>query len=419
MTGETAPAVPTRLPWGLAWRLAFGQIVAWGIVYYSFSVVVGPIATETGWSRSLLNAGLSLGLLLSGVTAVAVGGWIQRRGGRGVMTLGSLLSGAALAGLAAVHEPWQYLLAWAVMGGAMAAVLYDPAFAVVTAAFGPEYRRGITLLTLVAGFASTVFIPLTQLAVDAWGWRAALTVFGAIQAAVGGPLHFWGIPRFIPSAAPPPGRRRDEVLGWLRALRRDIADPRYLGLALWFAGYSAAFAGVIFQLLPIFEARSADPGVVIAAIALFGPMQVAGRFALALRGGNFPTLRVGWWAMSALALAMALVLVCPPRFGWLALFAALFGLGNGVMTILRGTAVGEIFGRERYAEINGSLSLPALVARAASPFLLSACWSLTGEPRAVFVGVLALLSVGALGLLLASRAAGRTNRDRRRCGGGA
>jgi hypothetical protein len=52
-----------------------------------------------GWSRPLLNGALSLGLLSTGVVAFPVGTWIDRHGGRSVMTLGSLVGGAALAGL--------------------------------------------------------------------------------------------------------------------------------------------------------------------------------------------------------------------------------------------------------------------------------------------------------------------------------
>src|SRR5688572_31261430 len=90
------------LPWPLAWHLAAGQLVAWGILYYAFTVVVGPMQTGTGWSRTFLNSGLSLGLLAWGVCALPVGAWIQRRGGRGLMTGASALGGAALVLMGAV-----------------------------------------------------------------------------------------------------------------------------------------------------------------------------------------------------------------------------------------------------------------------------------------------------------------------------
>lgn len=108
---SAANAPPARLPWGLAWRLAIGQIVAWGILYYAFTVVVGPMQAATGWSRPFLNGGISLGLLACGLFSLPVGAWIQRRGGRGLMALSSLLGGAALALIAIPHQV-VYIVAW-------------------------------------------------------------------------------------------------------------------------------------------------------------------------------------------------------------------------------------------------------------------------------------------------------------------
>src|SRR5436190_11690165 len=147
---DDLPAAP-RLPWPLAWRLALGQIVAWGILYYAFTVVVGPMQEATGWSRTFLNGGLSLGLLAWGGFALPVGAWIQRRGGRGLMAGASGLGGLALVLMGAFPDRLMYVTAWLMLGTAMAGMLYDSAFAVITRAFGAEYRRGITLITLVGG----------------------------------------------------------------------------------------------------------------------------------------------------------------------------------------------------------------------------------------------------------------------------
>jgi hypothetical protein len=175
-------------------------------------------------------------------------------------------------------------------------------------------------------------------------------------------------------------------------------------LALWFTAHAAAFTGLIFQLVPILQARQVENATILQAIAIIGPMQVLGRFLLTTRGHQFSTLRVGRWAMAALMGAMLILLLLPSHLLWLGLFAVLFGAGNGVMTILRGTAIAELFGRDRYAELNGALSAPAVFAKAAAPLALAALWSKTGEPKMVFVGVLGLIFVGVFGLVISSRA---------------
>lgn len=403
----SSSATPVALPWGLAWRLAVGQIVAWGILYYAFTVVVGPMQAGTGWSRTFLNAGLSLGLLAWGLCAFPVGAWIQRRGGRGVMTAAAALGGIALMVMGLWPQRVLYLIAWLMVGAAMAGILYDSAFAVVTRAFGAEYRRGIALIALVGGLASTVFIPLAQLAVAHLGWQHALVALGAFQLLLGGSLHRFGVPRFeaVSPDATPPQRKRG--VSWWAELRRDVFDPRFVGLALWFTAHAAALTGLIFQLVPILQALQVESATMLQAIALIGPMQVLGRLLLTTRRDGFSTLRVGQWAMASLILSTLILLLLPPRLACLAAFAALYGLGNGVSTLLRGTAIAELFGRERYAELNGALSAPAVLAKAAAPLGLAAFWSMTGEPRAVLVGVLALLGLGTAGLVMAQRAASR------------
>jgi MFS family permease len=408
--GRHSPAQTATqpLPWGLAWRIAFGQIISWGILYYAFTVVVGPMQDGTGWSRTFLNAGLSVGLLMWGVAALPVGIWIQRRGGRGIMSFASALGGGALVLMGTVAHPVAYQFAWVLLGAAMAGMLYDSAFAVVTAAFGAQFRKGITLITLVGGFASTVFIPLSQLAVDRLGWQHALVALGLAQLIIGVPLHALGIPRFVPAAeqcAGPNNRTlRRQITSWWDAFHRDIFDARFVGLALWFTAHSAAFTGLIFHLVPVLQEIGVDNATILQAIAIFGPMQVLGRLVLTTRGNHFSTLRVGRWAMAGIAVSLLIVLLLPSTLLWLAVFAALFGASNGITTIVRGTAIAELFGRERYAELNGALSAPAVVAKAAAPLTVAGLWSLSGEPKVVFASVLALILGGFGGIMIVTRA---------------
>src|SRR5262249_29489045 len=156
---------------------------SWGTLFYAFSLFVVPMHESLGWSRSLLNGALSLGLLSTGIVALPVGAWIDRHDGRSVMTLGSLPVGLLLLAWAHAATTWVFYLLWLLLGVSMAGVFSEPAFAVIMAAFGPDYRRGITALTLVGGFASTVFMPVTQLLITAVGWRHALLVLGGLNLA--------------------------------------------------------------------------------------------------------------------------------------------------------------------------------------------------------------------------------------------
>src|ERR1700689_3277107 len=98
--------------WALVIALAAAQLVSWGSIYYSFSPFVVPMEAELGWSRTALDGALSAGLLLSGVAAYPVGAWIDRGGGRAVMSIGSALAVVLLAAWSRVTSLGAFYAIW-------------------------------------------------------------------------------------------------------------------------------------------------------------------------------------------------------------------------------------------------------------------------------------------------------------------
>ncbi|MDF1823706.1 MAG: MFS transporter [Verrucomicrobiales bacterium] len=388
-------------PWRLAWRLAWGQLLSWGVIYYAFTALSGPMHTDTGWSRSLINGGLSLGLLSWGIFALPVGLWIQRRGAAGIMTVGSLTGGMGFAALGLVSDPWHFYLIWVVIGAAMATLLYEPAFAAVTVAFGNRYKQGIVLITLLAGFASTVFIPLSHFLADSFGWRNALLALGLFLAVTGTPLHWLGrgdrpyISNRKTSQAFPARGMLDVVF----TFKNDLSDRRFALLALWFTTYAAAFSGLIFLIVPAMTSSGAKAETLLGAIVLIGPMQVLGRLILTTCGMGLSSLHAGLWAMISITLSISFLLFLPPTPLWLTCFAVLFGIGNGVMTIVKGTAIAELFGRKRYAELNGAVTAPSMISKASAPFLLSVLWDYSANVSSVFISLMTLLAIGVIAII--------------------
>src|SRR2546427_2013977 len=114
-------------PWVMVWTMAVAQVISWGTLFYAFSLFVVPMQESLGWSRPLLNGALSLGLLSMGVVAFPVGAWIDRHGGRGVMTLSSLAGGLLLCDWAQVETPWVFSMFWGLIGASMAGVVDEHA----------------------------------------------------------------------------------------------------------------------------------------------------------------------------------------------------------------------------------------------------------------------------------------------------
>src|SRR5437588_1488823 len=196
-------------PWRAVSVLGVTEILSWGALFYPPVLTVPLIAADHGWSRSFAMAGFSVGLFVGGLCSRYVGGAIDRLGGHVVMPVGSLIAALGLVGLVWAPGAASYFAAWITIGVAMAASLYDPAFATLGRIFGSAARSPITVLTLAGGFASTVSWPATQFLIEAVGWRGAYLVYAVLLAAVAAPLHAFGLPRGRALIdAPPPSDGR-------------------------------------------------------------------------------------------------------------------------------------------------------------------------------------------------------------------
>jgi predicted MFS family arabinose efflux permease len=391
--------------WPLVWALSAAQLVSWGSIYYSFSLFVVPMESELGWSRTALNGALSLGLLVSGLVAYPIGARIDRHGGRAVMALGSLAGAVLFAAWSRVDSLALFYAIWLGLGLALAATLYEPVFAVVTRAFPEDYRTRITALTLVGGFASTVFIPLTQLFIDELGWRGALVALGGCNAAIALPVHAL----LLRDGARAASRAETQRFGDA-ALRRALTHPAFWSLALCFTAYYATFSAMTFHIIPLLAERRVPTAIIVAAIATIGPAQVGGRVALLALGRRFSTPLAGRIAFLGLPCSVLLLLALPASIAGLFAFAAIYGAANGIITIIRGTAVPDLLWREGYGAINGALTLPANVARAAAPFGAALVWSAAGSYQAVLWSILAGGVLAAIGFWLAAAQAERRRR---------
>ncbi|TWT15700.1 MFS transporter [Reyranella sp. CPCC 100927] len=377
MTAAPLPATGLdlrgRRAWTLIWGVAIAQLISWGTLYYGFAVLVVPMERELGWSRPDLNAALSIGLLTSGLCAFGAGVWIDRNGARGLMTLASITGAVLLAAWSWIGALAAFYVLWALIGVSMAGALYEPAFAAMTRVFPRDFRRAITALTLVGGFASTVFVPLNQGLIDRIGWRDTLLVMAACNLLCAA-LHWFLLP---PLAATEQARNvsRDRT-----ALRAALHRPAFWGLAVCFTALSLVFTAVVFHLMPLMLEGGLSMATIVSGYAVIGPMQVAGRLLFVWLSRSFSTRLLGTVSFALYPVAIA-VLMLPASGTSLIVFAVLYGLPNGIVTIVRGTIVPELFGASAYGAISGALATPSILARAAGPFLMALLWSASGDYR--------------------------------------
>lgn len=398
----------TRDPWGAVLALGITQITAWGSIYYSFALLMEPLQTALGASKSAVVGAFSLSLLASGLLAPVVGRLIDRSGGRWVMAGGSVIGGAALCALAFVSTLTQLYVVWVALGVAMAATLYDPAFAVLTQAFRTNYRRAITALTLFGGFASTIFWPITAYLIEQHGWRDAMLMLGILQFVVCVPLHFFALPRHHRTIAASKAEVHTDA-----TLREVLRDKTFYLLCLAFTANALVFSAMAVHMLAMLEVKGLT--VMEAALigALVGPMQVLGRVVQMMFERHTSPSKVGLIAMGLLPVSLIIFFVGNGSLAIFALFALLYGGGNGVMTIVRGTIPAELYGRTNYGAVNGAMAAPVLISKAFGPLAAALVWGLTGGYDGVVVSLVVIGAGSLIFFLCAMRLRGSVATRRR------
>jgi predicted MFS family arabinose efflux permease len=350
--------------------LSLPQLITWGSVFYTFSLLVTPLEAELGMTRAQSSVAFSLALLAEGAGAWLVGRWIDRGHERAVMALGSVWVGTGLLAHSFVSSLWAFYAAWIWLGLGLAATLYTPAFAVVTRRFPQDFRRAIITLTFLGGLASTVFIPLSSWWIELWGWRRALWALSAIQLLLCAPLHAW----LLQGAAPNQHHHATPLAQ--RSVRQYLKAPFWL-LALFMVLMMSVTSALPAHMINLLQEAGLSPAWVVAIPAAIGVIQVIGRFVLFVFERHWNVHTANRWIPSLIPAGL-LALVVGGVTPWAALvFVVFFGLGNGLNTIVKGTAMAQYVSAAHVGQLNGVLGMPVALARAAAPLMLGVLWSPT------------------------------------------
>lgn len=364
----------------VALTLGTTQTLSWASSYYLPAVLAAPMAKELGIPSATVYAGFSMALLVAAPLGPLSGRMIDRWGGRSVLMASNLLFALAMVGLSQIEGLLSLFLAWAVLGVAMGCGLYDAAFAALVRQEGPAARNAIAGITLIGGFASTVGWPLSAWMEFHWGWRHACLGWAGLHILMGLPLNAMlskPSQAKVEDAGPLDGR--DEPVGDHQELPvRTAALLSFVFATSYFS--SVAMAAHLPALL-----QTAGVGMVaaVAVGALIGPAQVAGRILeISLMRKHHPI-----WSARLAALGHPLGVLALLSLGPAVApaFALLHGLGNGVMTIVRGTLPLAMFGAQGYGARQGWLVVPTRIVSALAPYAVglaldawgSATWWLT------------------------------------------
>jgi len=350
---------------------------------------------DLGASRAAVTGAFTVGMGIAALAALPVGRWLDRRGPWALMTAGSCLGTALLIAWSRVESLPAFYVVWTLMGFALAATLYEPAFGAVVRWFPTEHRdRALTIVTLAGTLACTIFMPIAAWLVEHGGWRQALLVLAALLALLPIPLHAIGLRR-----QPPHLDRvsRGAPRGPGATLGEASRTPIFWALAAAFGVANFSTTAVTLHLIPYMVAYGWSPVTMAASIGWIGAMQIPGRLLFVTVTARFGALGVTMAVFLAQAAGLALVALAPSLPGGLVLMIVVLGAANGMGTLARASTLADVFGAGHYGSIGGAVALGANGARAAGPLGASLLYLALGGYRPVFWTLAgALAAVGAV-----------------------
>ncbi|WP_370369944.1 MFS transporter [Catenulispora sp. GP43] len=380
-------------PWRLVGLLAITQTVGYGVLFYSFSVFLAPTATALHTSTTTVTGAMTASLLAAAVAAVPVGRWLDRHGGRALMALGSSAATLLAVFWSRVESVAELYIVWIALGVVCAGVLYEAAFPVVVSWFDAAHRaRALLSVTVVAGFASTIFLPLAGWLNQTYGWRDAIAVLALGHGVLTIPLHLLvrrPPARAATSADPAPPRAE--------IIRHATHDPVFWLLGAAFIAQTCAVSAISVLLVSMLRSLGHSPGFAATTAGLLGVLSVTGRLATTAAGRRWT---IGAVTAAAFAVQAAGALLLPviggTTVGAIGCVLA-FGIGFGVSTIARPALLAERYGTTAFATLAAAWGAPLTFAKAVAPLGAVALWHVAGLATALDAAAACCL-LGAVGL---------------------
>ncbi len=390
----------------MAWGLGFAELLCWGILVYSFSVFLPSMQRDLGWPQEVITAAYSLSILVRGVASVAVGWWIDRYGVRLLMTAGGICGVATVLAWSSIHSYAGLYLVFIALGLVTSAVLYEPAFAAIVSWFTQRRNQALLVVTVLGGFASTVFLPLSAVLVSAAGWRRTLVIFAAVLV-VGAVLPFALLVRDrrrVPTSSDDDDRDPGGAGAMLQSARDAVASVpfRWLTAASFLSYLTLVLVNV--HLISYLLQRGLAAGVAATAAGALGLLSVLGRITLMRVAQRIRLARVTAMLVSCQALAVVPLLL--PLPAGLVAFVLLFGAGFGVLTIARASLLADYAPPTMYARWAGLQALVVTIAQVTAPVGGSLLSGWVGYPPTFGVGAVCS-AAAAVSLLMADRATHR------------
>jgi MFS family permease len=370
-------------------RVSLTQVIGWGTSFSMIAVLGTPIGQSMGVARELVFAGITVMLLVSAALSPYCGRIIDRDGPRLLMACGSLVAAVGLALMAASRGAVSFWAGWALLGVSLPMALTNAAVPAVVQSSGRHARRAVTVLTIIGGLTSAMFLPLTAWLEARYGWRGTLSIYAGLQAFVAFPIHVLALPGTAPV-------RRSGTASpdapWDGILPADARRRAFVLIATWSCLEGLIVWGFNMQALDMLRGLGLSAEVAIGIWMLAGPSQAAARVGEFLMAGRYPIMATALISASLAPIGFTILVFFGTGVTTASLMALCYGAGHGLFAVARNLLPLRLFGLREFGVTMGRLTVPQNLANGVAPILSAALLSRVGAEAAVYFTLVCALA---------------------------
>jgi MFS family permease len=357
-------------PWrnNKLWSLAVAETLSWACLFYVFPALLLRWKESFGWSISQLSIGFTLALIASALTGMIAGRIIDSGHSRKLMPFSVVIGAILLSLLPAVVAIWQFYLIWFLIGCTLAGCLYQPCFSYLTRIFQEDAKNSIIMITLIAGFASTISYPICSIVSEFYSWETTIYFMSGILCLISAPLFWYGTSIRLDITPNSGEKASSSVIG---IIKPTLSSPIFWGLLVTFATMSSTQGMIVSQIFPLLESRAISPTFTVFFASCIGPMQVIARLihlaTESFTNKNIPMMAVCFTGLIFICLSSLVLVLGGASLIFVVVFVMFQGGPYGLFSIVKPIITADLLGRVNFGLLSSMVGIGSLWGSAFAP----------------------------------------------------
>lgn len=367
--------------------LGITSTIGYGTLFYSFTIMSLEFENEFGWSKSFIFGIFSLGLLIGGLISPLIGKKLDKYGARVVMSIGSILAALGMFFISLVENKLGFVVSLLYIEIVSTFVLYEAAFVALSQIAKEKARLPMAQITLIAGFASTIFWPLITFLLDFINWRDVYIVLSLFHLLIALPLHFFTLKNNTIVGNQIAYTPKDIIL----QLTKKQKKKAMIFLIMTFCLISIPIAAIQLHLMGLLQSFGIESIVAVGLGVVIGPSQVGARVAEMFFAKKTTPLQSAIASNLIIFTSLICLLLSIYELFFATLFVILYGAGQGLNYISRGSLPLYILSAKNFGKNSGEINLFIKITTAISPFSVAFMLDFYGNVATVLFLVMATM----------------------------